>query len=37
MELFVQPSLHTLNLDRCGMDKNDMELIANSLHENPLG
>lgn len=37
MNLFVQPSLQILNFSVCNLTKNDVELLAFSLHENPTG
>jgi hypothetical protein len=37
MNLFVQPSLQILNFSVCNMTKNDVELLAYSLNENPTG
>jgi len=37
MNLFTMPSLRILNLSVCNMTKNDVELLAYCLHENPVG
>jgi hypothetical protein len=37
MDLFAQNSLQVVNLSVCNMSKQDMELLADSLNENPRG
>lgn len=37
MEVFAQKSITTLNLAACNLAKNDVELLAYSLHQNPFG